>query len=414
MASLSWQLAQRYRHSRNSNAFIRFISASSTIGIGLGVAILILALSVMNGFEQALRTQLLAVIPHIELQAVDKPILHWQKKLPALVKQPGIVAGAPYIKTNTLMRIGAQVKAASLRGIDPKLEQGVSELQRFLKAGSLDQLTAQQIVLGQGVAKELGAWIGDEVQLMLPQQNSDGSLASHKHVSLTVAAIVGMGGQMDYQQSWVQLDALAGWLNYPPGAVQGLAFKVQDVFAAPRLSRELGNQLSGKDYVYMLDWVRSQGHLYHDIQMVRSILYLVLVLVLAVACFNIVATLVMAVREKQSDIAILLTMGMPRGAVVKAFMWLGWLNGLVGTLVGAAVGLLLAWQIENLFAALTSWTGFVLLDPSIYFVNYVPSKIDPLQVLLTVGVALVLSLLATLYPAIQASRVQPAVVLGRS
>ncbi|WP_337840223.1 lipoprotein-releasing ABC transporter permease subunit [Rheinheimera sp.] len=412
MASLSWQLAQRYRKSRNSNAFIRFIAASSTLGIGLGVAILILALSVMNGFEQALRTQLLAVIPHIELHAVDQPIQRWQDKLPLLAAQPGVEAGAPYIKTNTLLRSGAKVKAASLRGIELEQEQRVSELKRFVKAGSLQTLDAQHIVLGQGVAAELGVVVGDEVQLMLPQLSRDGQLASHKHVSLTVSAIIGMGGQMDYQQSWVQLDALAGWLSYPQGTVQGLAFKVQDVFAAPRLARQLGSQL--KDYVYIRDWVISQGHLYNDIQMVRSILYLVLVLVLAVACFNIVATLVMAVREKQSDIAILLTMGMPRRAVVKAFMWLGWLNGLVGTLVGAAAGLLLAWQIEALFRAVTALTGFQLLDPSIYFVDYVPSQIEPAQVLLTVGVALVLSLLATLYPAFQASKVQPAVVLGRS
>ncbi|WP_337878762.1 lipoprotein-releasing ABC transporter permease subunit [Rheinheimera sp.] len=412
MASLSWQLAQRYRKSRNSNAFIRFIAASSTLGIGLGVAILILALSVMNGFEQALRTQLLAVIPHIELHAVDQPIQRWQDKLPLLAAQPGVEAGAPYIKTNTLLRSGAKVKAASLRGIELEQEQRVSELKRFVKAGSLQTLDAHHILLGQGVAAELGVVVGDEVQLMLPQLSRDGQLASHKHVSLTVSAIIGMGGQMDYQQSWVQLDALAGWLNYPQGTVQGLAFKVQDVFAAPRLARQLGSQL--KDYVYIRDWVISQGHLYNDIQMVRSILYLVLVLVLAVACFNIVATLVMAVREKQSDIAILLTMGMPRRAVVKAFMWLGWLNGLVGTLVGAAIGLLLAWQIEALFRAVTALTGFQLLDPSIYFVDYVPSQIEPAQVLLTVGVALVLSLLATLYPAFQASKVQPAVVLGRS
>jgi lipoprotein-releasing system permease protein len=226
-----------------------------------------------------------------------------------------------------------------------------------------------------------------------------------------VVAIVSIGGQLDYQQAWVDIHALGNWLNYPAGAVQGFAFKIADIFAAPTLSRELGNMAT--DYVYMLDWFRTQGHLYNDIQMVRSILYLVLVLVLAVACFNIVATLVMAVREKQGDVAILLTMGMPRRRIIKAFMWLGWMNGLTGTLVGGVVGLLLAWQIEPLFRLITSLTGFSLLDSSIYFVDYVPSHIEPVQVVMTIGIALIMSLLATIYPALSASKVQPAFVLGQ-
>lgn len=411
MASLSWQLAQRYRKSRNSNAFIRFIAASSTIGIGLGVAILILALSVMNGFELALKDKLLSVIPHVELQAVSDPIQSWQKKLKPLQQHSGVVAGAPYIKTNTMIRSGAKVKAASLRGIDLQLEQGISALGSFVVAGDLSQISEHQIVLGKGIADEVQANVGDEVQLMLPQVTADGKLASHKHVSLTVSAIVSIGGQLDYQQAWVDIHALGLWLNYPKGSVQGFAFKIADIFTAPTMSRELGNM--AKDYVYMLDWFRTQGHLYNDIQMVRSILYLVLVLVLAVACFNIVATLVMAVREKQGDIAILLTMGMPRRRIVKAFMWLGWLNGLTGTLVGGLVGLLLAWQIEPLFRLVTSLTGFSLLDSSIYFVDYVPSHIDPVQVVMTIGIALLMSLLATIYPALSASKVQPAFVLGQ-
>lgn len=413
MASLSWQLAQRYRKSRNSNAFIRFIAASSTIGIGLGVAILILALSVMNGFELALKDKLLSVIPHVELQAVSDPIQNWRKKIQPLQQHPGVVAGAPYIKTNTMIRSGAKVKAAGLRGIDLQLEQGISALGSFVIAGDLNQIDEHQIVLGKGIADEVQAKVGDEVQLMLPQVTVDGKLASHKHVSLTVSAIVSIGGQLDHQQAWVDIAALGAWLNYPQGAIQGFAFKIDDIFAAPLLSRELGYMAADDDYLYMLDWFRTQGHLYNDIQMVRSILYLVLVLVLAVACFNIVATLVMAVREKQGDIAILLTMGMPRSRIVKAFMWLGWLNGLTGTLVGGCVGLLLAWQIEPLFRFITSLTGFSLLDSSIYFVDYVPSHIEPMQVLITIGVALIMSLLATIYPALSASKVQPAFVLGQ-
>ena len=411
MASLSWQLAQRYRHTRSSSAFIRFIAASSTWGIGLGVAILILALSVMNGFEQALEQKLLNVIPHVELQAVDKPIANWPAKLQQLSMQPGVVAAAPYIRTDGLLRAQGKVKAIAVRGIDLAYESGISQLDRFVQSGQLTEPTAQQVILGQGVAKELGVKVGDQVQLMLPELTEQGDLAGQKNVMLEVVAVVGIGGQLDYQQIWVQLDALADWLKMPPATVQGFAFKIQNIFQAGNVARELGNQAT--DYVYMLDWFRTQGHLYQDIQMVRSILYLVLALVLSVACLNIVATLVMAVREKEADIAIMLTMGTAPGVLVKAFVWLGWLNGIKGTLWGAVVGLLLAWQIENLFGLVSGLLGRSLLDPTIYFIDTLPSQIQWPDVVLTVTVALLLSLLATIYPARRAAKVEPAQVLGQ-
>lgn len=411
MASLSWQLAQRYRHTRSSSAFIRFIAASSTWGIGLGVAILILALSVMNGFEQALEQKLLNVIPHVELQAVDKPIANWPAKLQQLSMQPGVVAAAPYIRTDGLLRAQGKVKAIAVRGIDLAYESNISQLDRFVQSGALTEPTAQQVILGQGVAQELGVKVGDQVQLMLPELTEQGDLAGQKNVLLEVIAIVGIGGQLDYQQIWVQLDALNDWLKMPAATVQGFAFKIQDIFQAGNVARELGNQAT--DYVYMLDWFRTQGHLYQDIQMVRSILYLVLALVISVACFNIVATLVMAVREKEADIAIMLTMGTAPGVLVKAFVWLGWLNGIKGTLWGAAVGLLLAWQIENLFGLVSGLLGRSLLDPTIYFIDTLPSQIQWPDVVLTVTVALLLSLLATIYPARRAAKVEPAQVLGQ-
>lgn len=411
MASLAWQIAQRYRHTRHSSAFIRFIAASSTWGIGLGVAILLLALSVMNGFEQALEDKLLNVIPHVEVEGVERPIAQWQPKLEKLNRQPGVLAGAPFIRTDALLRAGAKAKAINVRGIDLPYEEGVSALNRFIRAGELTEPSASDIIIGAGVAAELAVQVGDTVQLMLPQHSADGELAGQKHVSLTVLAIVGIGGQLDYQQAWVQLDALAGWLQLPTDTVQGFAFKIEDIFQAGNIARELGQQLT--DYVYILDWFRTQGHLYQDIQMVRSILYLVLALVIGVACFNIVATLVMAVREKEADIAILLTMGTPPAVLVRAFVWLGWLNGLKGTLWGCLVGLLLAWQIEPIYLALSQLSGTQLLDPTIYFIDTLPSKIIWTDVVMIVSVALSLSLLATIYPASRAARVQPAVVLGQ-
>jgi lipoprotein-releasing system permease protein len=365
----------------------------------------------MNGFEQALEQKLLNVIPHVELQAVDQPIADWPAKLQQLSIQPGVVAGAPYIRTDGLLRSQGKVKAIAVRGIDLSYETGISQLDRFVQSGVLSGLSAQQVILGQGVALELGVQVGDQVQLMLPELTEQGDLAGQKNVLLEVIAVVGIGGQLDYQQIWVQLDALADWLKMPLGTIQGYAFKIQDIFQAGNMARELGNQAT--DYVYMLDWFRTQGHLYQDIQMVRSILYLVLALVISVACFNIVATLVMAVREKEADIAILLTMGTAPGVLVRAFIWLGWLNGVKGTLWGALIGLLLAWQIENIFVWVSAVLGQSLLDPTIYFIDTLPAQIQWPDVVLTVVVALGLSLLATIYPARRAARVEPAQVLGQ-
>lgn len=411
MASLAWQLARRYRSTRHSSGFIRFISASSTSGIALGVAILILALSVMNGFEQALKQRLLSVIPHVELEAVQQSIHDWQRKQQQFAGVPGVAGVAPYIKSNGMLRVGSNVKAAEVRGIDIASERQISDFASYISSGQLDSLNDGEVVLGQGIADALQVAVGEQVQLLLPKLTDDGRLASHSTAALTVTAIVAVGGQLDYSHIWLNMANLAQLLAFEPDAVQGFAFRINDIFQAPHMARQLGRM--SEDYVYMLDWFRSQGHVYQDIQMVRTILYLVLALVIAVACFNIVATLVMAVREKEGDIAILLTMGVSPATVVLTFMWLGWLNGLIGALIGSVAGVLLASYIEPLFAFVTSVLGHSLLDPSIYFINFIPSLLQWQDVALTLGVALVMSLLATLYPAWRAAKVQPAMVLGQ-
>lgn len=411
MKALAWQLARRYRSARHTSGFIRFISASSTLGIGLGVAVLILALSVMNGFELALKQRLLSVIPHVELEAVENKLADWQVKITTLARVEGVTAGAPYIKANGMLRRGTKVKAVELRGIALDYERNISDFAAYLQSGSITALSAEQLVLGSGVAAELALEVGDTVQLMLPRFTEDGRLASYSNRVLTVSGIINVGGPLDYSQAWMDIEALAAYLDMPQGMVQGLAFRIEDIFAAPAMARTLGPLLG--DYVYMRNWFGTQGHVYQDIQMVRAILYLVLALVIAVACFNIVATLVMAVREKESDIAILLTMGMQPAALIKTFMLLGWLNGVVGTLGGAIIGVLLAIFIEPIFAFLTSLLGKSILDPSIYFIDFIPSLLVWQDVAITVVLALSLSLLSTLYPAFRASRVDPARVLGQ-
>ena len=411
MTNLAWQLAKRYRGTRHTSGFTRFISASSTAGIALGVAILILSLSVMNGFEQALKQRLLSVIPHVELEAVQQQITDWPRKLEQFRQVAGVEGVAPYIKTNGMLRAGQQVKAAQVRGIALAQEKQISDFATYIATGQLTALGPNDVVLGQGIAQELGVSVGETVQLLLPKLTDDGRLASHSTLTLTVSAIVAIGGQLDYNHIWLDINMLATVLAYPKDSIQGFAFKISDIFQASQMARELGR--ASDDYVYLLDWFRSQGSVYNDIQMVRSILYLALALVIAVACFNIVATLVMAVREKEGDIAILLTMGLSGSKIVQTFVLLGWLNGVIGSVLGAVAGVLLAYYIEPIFAFVTTVIGHSLLDPNIYFINYIPSLLLWQDVALTLSVAMLMSLIATLYPAWRASKVQPAAVLGQ-
>lgn len=411
MASLSWQLAQRYRHTKSTSAFIRFIAASSTWGVGLGVAVLILALSVMNGFEKALRDNLLNLIPHVELLAVDDPISEWQPTLALLQQTPGIRAGAPFIRSNGLLRSGAQAKGVQVRGIDLAYEQHISKLERYVVVGNLQDFGGNSIMVGKGVADSLGVTVGDELSLLLPEQQAQGQNNGFQTVTVRISALIAMGGQLDYQQVWVSLPSMAQWMSMPVDSVEGLAFAIDDIFQAHNAARALGEQMTQR--VYLLDWYRSQGHLYEDIQLVRSILYLVLALVIAVASLNIVATLVMAVREKQGDIAILLTMGTQPRVLIYAFVWLGWLNGAKGALWGGVVGIAMALTISPFYQWLHQQWGLTLLDPTIYFVDYLPSELQWLDVVITVGIALAMSLLATIYPARRAAHIDPARVLGQ-
>lgn len=410
MANLSWQLARRYRATRHTSGFIRFISAASTLGIALGVAVLILMLSVMNGFEQALQQRLLSVIPHVELEAVQQPITDWQRKLDVFRQQENISGAAPYVKSNGMLRRGAQVKAAQIKGIELAKERQISDFADYLLAGQLQSLSAGDIILGKGVAEALQVEIGDSIQLLLPKISEDGRLTSHSSINLQVSAIIAVGGQLDYSQVWVDMSALANWLTLPQDGIHGFAFRLHNVFDAPLAARQLGNL--SDDYVYLLDWVRTQGHIYRDIQMIRAILYLVLTLVMLVASFNIVATLVMAVREKENDIAILLTMGARPKQIITTFVWLGWLNGLTGVSFGIMAGVLLSWYIAPVFNWFAQLSGKSLLDPSIYFIDYIPSLLQWQDVAITAFIAIIMSLLATLYPAYRASKVQPASVLG--
>jgi len=405
-------LGLRYRRNRRRNGFIGFISASSTLGIALGVCVLIVGLSAMNGFERELRERVLAVVPHAELEAVDSPISDWRAMQAIAERDPRVLASAPFIRLSGLVEKGATLKAVELRAVDPALEPAISQAARYFTHGSWQVLQADRydVVLGQGIAAKLGVGIGDSVVLLLPQQDQNGGLKAPKRQRFNIVDLLQIGGQLDNNIGFIHLATAQQLLGYGT-AVDGVALKVSDVLDASRVVRDVGFAMPY--YLYLRSWMNSQGYLYHDIQMVRTVMYVILLMVVAVACFNIVSTLVMAVNEKRSDIAILRTMGASRGFIALVFITSGLANGLVGVGCGSLAGVLIAENLSTLVAGAERLLGHRFLSADVYFIDFLPSLLSWQDVVLVGGITVAMTILATIYPALRATRIEPARELGR-
>lgn len=411
----SWQLALmlawRFRGSKQKNGFISFISASSTLGIGLGCFVLIVLLSVMNGFEKALRTQLLSIVPHGEVWSVgEQGLADWQVHLDRLRTERGLAHIEPFIKVTGMLQKGQRMKATELTAIAMQYaEQGALVERIDPEVWQTFKQRQDTVILGRGIMQRLGLQPGDSVQLLLPQQSEALRLKAPKVTWLTVAGGFGVGGELDNQLGLLHLEHAAGLLQIEEGA-KGLRFEFADPFTAPVRMRDIG--YSFDQYLYLSDWTRTQGHLYQDIQLVRTVVYIALTLVIAVACFNIVSTLVMAVSEKQAEIAVLKTMGAGNQLVAFSFMLQGLVNGILGTVIGVALGTIAALNLTEMARWLESLLGVSFLSGDIYFVDFLPSHLIWSEVWYTGAIAITLSILATLYPARRASRIDPAVALS--
>lgn len=408
---LMWQLAWRFRSSKRQNGFISFISASSTMGIGLGCFVLILLLSVMNGFEYELKERLLSVIPHGELYAVDPDgIDNWQAEIKRLKQNSRIESIEPYTKATGMLQKGSKMKSIELTGIAPEYAQQNNMIANI----SADQWRSfaqndHGVLLGQGVMQKLQLQIGDRVQLLLPQVSSDLSLKALKTVWLTVHGIVKIGGELDNHIGYMHLSLASETLGIAHGA-QGIRIRFDEPFQAPQLTREIGYDFT--QGVYMSNWTRTQGHLYQDIQLVRVVVYIALSLVIGVACFNIVSTLVMAVNEKQAEIAMLKSMGAKDSLIIGTFMLQGLMNGVLGTFIGLISGVLFALNLAEVAQAVERLVGVQFLSGDIYFIDFLPSRLNWNEVYIAGLIAITLSLLATIYPARKAAKINPAMVLG--
>lgn len=410
-SSLSLLLGLRFSRGRRRGGMVSLISIISTIGIALGVAVLIIGLSAMNGFERELNNRILAVVPHGEIEAVNQPFRNWQPMITPIEQVPGIAAAAPYVNFTGLIESGAKLQALQVKGVDPQQEPRLSALPRFVSGDAWSQFSAgrQQIILGGGIAKSLNVKQGDWITIMIPNNDGENKLLQPKRIRLQVSGILQLSGMLDHSLALVPLADAQKYLDLGD-SVSGIALKMSDPFQAQKLVRDAGE--ATHSYVTIRSWIGTYGYMYRDIQMIRAIMYLAMVLVIGVACFNIVSTLVMAVKDKSSDIAVLRTLGAKDGLIRAIFIWYGLLAGLLGSVSGVVVGVLVALNLTPVMRVVEHLTGHQLLAGDIYFIDFLPSELHWLDVAIVLATAIGLSLIASWYPARRASRIDPARVLS--
>ncbi len=408
---LAWQLARRFRQAKQQNRYISFISFSSTFGIGLGCFVLITLLSVMNGFERELTHRILAVIPHGELYSVsNEGINNWPAVMNELERDDRLVSVEPYTKITGMLQHKGALKPVELTGMAvASVDYAQWRQQVTPQAWERFRQDHNNVLLGQGLIEKFGLEVGDNLGVLVPVNTEDMAFKAPQRVKLTLAGSLSIGGELDNYLGLMHLGTASQAANIESGA-QGLRFRLHDPYQAKTVMRDIGYRFP--QAVYMSDWTRTQGHLYNDIQLVRTVVYIVLTLVIAVACFNIVSTLVMAVREKRAAIAILKTMGAQDSLIRQAFILQGLTNGIIGIVAGTVLAVITAPNLASIVKTIEGVFNTEILSGDIYFINFLPSQLQVMDVVLTVVVAVVLVVLATLYPASRAVKVAPASALN--
>lgn len=401
----------RYTRAKRRNHFISFISAASMAGIAIGVMALITVLSVMNGFESELRSRILGMASHATISAYRGGLEDWQTVAEAAARHPEVEAEAPYIEGEGMLRIGGQLSGTLLRGVLPDREAAVSTVAANMKEGSLDALQPGEfkIVLGAELAQALGVGVGDKVDLMIPQASVTPAGVLPRFRRFTVGGVFEVGMyEFDRGLVEIHLEDAQALLRMGDG-VSGVRLKLHDLFQAPRVSREIAGELPGLYYVS--DWTRQHSNFFSAVRTEKMVMFIILSLIVGVAAFNIVSTLVMVVQDKQADIAILRTLGASPRTVLSVFMVQGTLIGLIGTLFGVILGVILALNVEALVPLLEAATGHQFLSPDVYYISELPSELEVSDVIRVALLAFVLAVLSGLYPAWRASRVLPAEAL---
>jgi lipoprotein-releasing system permease protein len=401
----------RYTRAKRRNHFISFISLISMAGIALGVAALIVVLSVMNGFQTEIRTRILGIASHVQIADARGGLADWRGVARAAENNPHVLAAAPYVNGQGMLSFGRAARGVQVRGVLPAEEAQVTDIGRHMSAGRLEALQPGGfgIILGADLARGLGARDGDKVALIIPQGNVTPAGVVPRLKQFTVVGIFNVGyNEADAALALVHLTD-AQRLYQIGDAVSGVRLKLDDLFQAQTVAREVTANL-GRD-LYAYDWTRSNSNLFRAIQIEKRMMFIILVLIITVASFNVVSTLVMLVTDKQADIAILRTLGAAPRSVMQIFMVQGAVIGVIGTVLGVAGGVALALNIDTVVPALEAVLGFKFLAKDVYMIPELPSQVEAADVTVITVVSLLLSFLATLYPSWRASRVNPAEAL---
>ncbi|WP_386693270.1 Lipoprotein-releasing system transmembrane protein LolE [Lonepinella sp. MS14434] len=404
---ISW----RYQRAKQKNHLVSLIAFFSTLGIALGVAVLIVGLSAMNGFERELNNRILAVVPHAEIiSAENQPITDKQQLVSTLQQVPNIQGISPFVNFTALVENGAKMKVVQVKGVEKTAQDTVSRLGDFVLDQAWQSFSNHSgLVLGYGIAKELEIQTGDWVTLLISQNNGE-DMAQPSRERIQVSGILRLDGQLDHSYALMPLAQAQQYLDYNANQISGVDLKVADPFNMNSLDFSALN--SYPQLLNLQTWMSKFGYMYRDIQLIRTIMYIAMVLVIGVACFNIVSTLIMAVKDKAGDIAIMRTLGANNGFIKRIFVWYGLQAGMKGCLIGIVLGVFLALNLTALIQRLENLIGRKLLSDGIYFVDFLPTELHWQDVGFVLISALLLSLLASLYPANRAAKLEPAQVLS--
>jgi lipoprotein-releasing system permease protein len=404
-------IGRRYLRSARGKSFASFISVISMAGVAIGVAVLIVVLSVMNGFESELRSRILSMTSHATISAFGQGLPDWRDVQDQALASPEVVAAAPYIEEQAMMVAGGKTSGVLVRGVLPEEEEQVSAIAQRVTKGSFERLKAGGfgVVLGSELAAALDVGVGDRVVLVIAQGSVTPAGVVPRMRRFEVVGIFS-AGMYEYDRNLAYLHMADTARLYRMGdGVSGLRLSLSDLFAAPQVVRSLAQEMGGGYYIS--DWTRQHANFFRSIQITKSVMFVILLLVVAVAAFNIVSTLVMVVKDKRADIAILRTMGAEPNSILKVFMTQGTAIGLIGTLAGVALGVLIATNLEMLVHGLERLLSTQFLDARLYFMSDLPARVELADVIKISATAFGLCCLSTLYPAWRAARIQPAEAL---
>lgn len=406
-----WLVGLRYVRAHGVSRFVSFISGVSMAGIGLGVAVLIIVLSVMNGFETELRERILAMTAHATVSGLDGRLTDWEQARNAALTDPRVLEAAPYLRGEGMLVNGERLSGALVQGVEPELELAVASVGQAMQTGQLEQLVKGEynIILGAALAEHLRVSVGDSVVLVIAQGQITPAGLMPRMRRFVVSGIFEIGMyEYDRHVGYIHMSDAAR-LYRTGDDVSGLRLKLEDMFQAPQVVRDVARSLGGSFFVS--DWTREHRNFFRSIQVTKRIMFVILLLIVAVAAFNIVSTLVMVVQDKQADIAIFRTLGSAPGSILTVFMIQGLVIGVVGTLGGMLLGVLLAFNLETLVNGMEAVLGMDLLAADVYFISDLPARVNWMEVFQICLFALGISLVSTIYPAWKAARTQPAEAL---